>query len=109
MLPATLAITNNEYVAVKQTKNNDAVVYRNSNYLSSWKYQMTSKHCLALQIKITNVWKRQQYQYSCFPFLLLGWYIWDLAGQEERTQDLKGKRKDSRKQHTLSLPIPSNI
>lgn len=33
MLSATLAITNNEYVAVKQTKNNDDIVYRHSNYL----------------------------------------------------------------------------
>lgn len=54
MLPAAFTITNNEYTAVKKTKNNDHAVHRNSNCLWSYKYQMTSEHCLILQTRITN-------------------------------------------------------
>lgn len=69
MLPAAFAATiTNEYIAVKETKNNDDAVHRNSNCLWSYKYQMTSKHCLILQTRITNVWERQEQQIQLFPF-----------------------------------------
>lgn len=37
--------------------------------------------------------KGKSSRYSCFPFLHLGWCIWDLAGQEDQ----------SRKEHTFPL------
>lgn len=54
MLPETLAISN-DYVAVKQTKNNNILVYRNRDYLFAGICKVTRELCLALQTKITNV------------------------------------------------------
>lgn len=69
MLPAGFAATTtNEYIAIKETKNNDDAVHRNSNCLWSYKYQMTREHCLILQTRITNVQKRQEQQIQLFSF-----------------------------------------
>lgn len=89
MLPATLAITNNEYVAVKQ-RTMIGFIQKQQLFVAC-KYQITSEHCLALQI--TNVWKRQQ--------LVSPSFIYD-----GRSMILQGKKKDSKKRHTLSLCHP---
>lgn len=108
MLPATLAITNNEYVAVKQTKNNDDFVYRNSNYLLSCKYQMTSEHCLALQSEITNVWKRQQYQIQLFPLPSSRMVHLGSCKARRKTPGLAGQ-EDQSQETAYSSPLTPSI
>lgn len=64
--------------------------------------------CLS-NVRLLMYGKGNSITYSCFPFLLLGWYTWDLARQEERSQDLQGKKKDPRKQHTLPRSLPQYL